>query len=269
MHVIKLSATSSGVSSIRDIVNKAKNDTKLKRETIVFMDEIHRFNKLQQDIFLPHIEAGSFKLIGTTTENPSYSLNSALLSRCRVFVLNKLTVSNIVEILSKAITSINGETYHSQENHLSSIPKDKLSYSSNSHFAIDKAVIEWLAEVCDGDARVALNGLELAVKTKVLYKPSSSNFVTITLQDVKESLKEAHTLSDKQSNNKHHLYSALHKSIKAGEANASLYWLARIMAVKEDPVDIARRLVRISSEDIGLADTDALGIYRTLSYLNN
>ncbi|XP_076240511.1 ATPase WRNIP1 [Calliopsis andreniformis] len=258
VRVVKLSATSSGVSSIRDAVNTAKNGTKLNHQTIVFMDEIHRFNKLQQDIFLPHVEAGTFTLIGTTTENPSYSLNSALLSRCRVFPLKKLTPSNIIDILSKAILLINGKIYDSEQEKCNNT-EDKLKFPSEPEFIINKTVINWLAEVSDGDARVALNGLELAVKTKVSNKQDFSHFKSITLENVKESLMQAHMLSDKQTNNTHHLYSALHKSIKAGNANASLYWLARIMAVKEDPVDIARRLVRISSEDVGLADPDALG----------
>lgn len=248
------------MSNIRNIVNTTKTKSKLSNQAIVFMDEIHRFNKLQQDIFLPHIEAGTFTLIGTTTENPSYSLNSALLSRCRIFVLHKLTVSNIVDILCKAISSINGEIYSFPQKTLLTNLKYNLSCSSKPCFSINQMVIDWLAEVCDGDARVALNSLELAVKSKVSNELSPSHLVSITLDDVKESLKKAHTLSDKH-NNTHHLYSALHKSIKAGKENASLYWLARIMAVKEDPVDVARRLVRISSEDIGLADPDALGIY--------
>ncbi|CAK9819826.1 ATPase WRNIP1 [Anthophora quadrimaculata] len=260
VHIAKLSATSSGVSNIRDIVNTAKDGAKLNHQTIVFMDEIHRFNKLQQDIFLPHVEAGTFTLIGTTTENPSYSLNSALLSRCRVFALNKLTESNIVEILCKAILSINGEVCNLKKTNLSNDSQNKSSCSSKPNFSINKTVIDWLAEVCNGDARVALNGLELAVKIKVSNESNSSDLVSITLDDIKESLKEAHMLCDKQSNNTHHLYSALHKSIKASNQNASLYWLARIMAIKEDPVDIARRLVRISSEEVGLADPDALGI---------
>nr|XP_031827701.1 ATPase WRNIP1-like [Nomia melanderi] len=260
VQVVKLSATSSGVNNIRQVVDKAKDGTKLNKQTIIFMDEIHRFNKLQQDIFLPHVEAGTFTLIGTTTENPSYSLNSALLSRCRVFPLNKLTTSNIMEILCKAILSINGEINDPQNKSLTNNSKDKTDSYPKRDFIINKTVIEWLAEVCDGDARVALNSLDLAIRTKVLNKFDASNFVSITLEDVKESLKQSHTLSDKQNNNIHHLYSALHESIKGGNANASLYWLARIMAIKEDPVDIARRLVRISSEDIGLEDPDALGI---------
>lgn len=260
VRIMNLSATSSGVSNIRNIVNTAKKGPKM-NQIILFMDEIHRFNKLQQDIFLPHVEAGTFTLIGTTTENPSYSLNSALLSRCRVFALNKLTTENMVAILCKAISSINGEIC----NFSLSNTKDKPNFNTKSHFSINKIVIDWLAEVCDGDARVALNGLELAVKTKVSNKSNSSHLVSITLEDVRDSFKLAHTLSDKQSNNTHHLYSALHKSITAGKENAALYWLARIMAVKEDPVDIARRLVRISSEDVGLADLDALGIFSMLT----
>lgn len=252
MHVVNLSATSSGVSNIRNIVNASKTKS-TNNQIIIFMDEIHHFNKLQQDIFLPHIEAGTFTLIGTTTENPSYSLNSALLSRCRVFALNKLTIPNIMEILCKAVSFINGEIHSSPQ---SINLRNILSCSSKPRFSINKMVLNWLAEICDGDARVALNSLELAVKNKISYE---INLVSITLEDVKESLKQVHTLSDKQNNNIHHLYSALHKSIRVGKENASLYWLARIMAVKEDPVDIARRLIRIASEDIGLADPDALG----------
>lgn len=251
--IIKLSAISCGVNNIRDVVNTSKSVSKKNSQTIVFMDEIHRFNKLQQDIFLPHVEAGTFTLIGTTTENPYYSLNSALLSRCRVFVLNKLTVSNIVQILCKAIISINGEIINLQHDDM----KDKANFKSRPHFSISKAVIDWLAEVCDGDARVALNGLDLAIKSKM---SDGSRSLLITLEDVKESLIKVHTLSDTQTNNSHHLYSALHKSIRAGKQNASVYWLARIIAIKEDPVNIARRLVRISSEDVGLADPNALGI---------
>ncbi|XP_017883511.1 ATPase WRNIP1-like isoform X2 [Ceratina calcarata] len=255
--IVKLSAISCGVNSIRDIVNTPKNVSKKNCQTIVFMDEIHRFNKLQQDIFLPHVEAGTFTLIGTTTENPYYSLNSALLSRCRVFILNKLTVSNIVQILCKAIVSINGEISNPQQKALLTDKEDKVNFKARPRFSINQTVIDWLAEVCDGDARVALNGLDLAIKSKV---SDESKSLSITLEDVKESLIKVHTLSDTQNNNSHHLYSALHKSIQAGQQNASIYWLARIVAIKEDPVNIARRLVRISSEDVGLADPDALGI---------
>lgn len=261
MHIVNLSAVSSGVKNIRDAVTTAKNKSKFGCKTIVFMDEIHCFNKLQQDIFLPHVEAGTFTLIGCTTENPSYSLNPALLSRCRVFVLNKLTECNIIEILHKAIEYMNGSIFGAQER---SEMNKELNFHSNLKFRINNDAIQWLAEACDGDARVALNTLELAVlaKTTNRFKTSCNN--DIILKDIKESLIKAHMLSEKETNQSHHLYSALHKSIRAGKANASLYWMARIMAAKEDPVNIARRLVRISSEDIGLADPDALGKKREL-----
>ncbi|KAK2582238.1 hypothetical protein KPH14_004584 [Odynerus spinipes] len=245
IRVVKLVATASGVGDIRKVVETAKNTSKFGHRTILCMDEIHSFNKLQQDIFLPHVEAGTFILIGTTTENPSYSLNSALLSRCRLFALNKLSVSDVNEILKKGIHYMDGRVHNSKD------------CNKTSKFIIHNDTIEWLAEICDGDARIALNGLELTIHAKNLSRESQS---TISLEDIKQGLIRTHTLVDKPSEQKHHLYSALHKSICAGKANASLYWLARIMAIKEDPVDIARRLVRISSEDVGLADPDALGV---------
>ncbi|XP_011167988.1 ATPase WRNIP1 isoform X2 [Solenopsis invicta] len=263
VHIVNLSAANSGVKNIRDAVTEAKNKLKLSDcKTIVFMDEIHCFNKLQQDIFLPHVEAGTFTLIGCTTENPSYSLNPALLSRCRVFMLNKLTKCNITEILHKTIERINGDTLYTQEQ-TSSKEQFKFHSRTKLKFHIDNNAVQWLAEACDGDARVALNALELAKlmrQADVLKTSSYNNNVTITLKDIKEGLMKAHLLSERETNQSHHLYSALHKSIRAGKKNAVLYWLARIMAVKEDPVNIARRLVRISSEDIGLADPDALGV---------
>lgn len=262
MNIVNLSAANSGVKSIRDAVTTAKNKSKVGCKTIVFMDEIHRFNKLQQDIFLPHVEAGTFTLIGCTTENPSYSLNPALLSRCRVFMLNKLTVCNVTEILYKALECINGCALNAGETGQTN-STEQIDFYSNTKFKfnIDSNTVQWLAEACDGDARVALNALELATLARQAdgLKASCDNNITITLKHIKEGLVKAHTLSEKEANQSHHLYSALHKSIRAGKVNASLYWMARIMAAKEDPVNIARRLVRISSEDIGLADPDALG----------
>ncbi|XP_050458368.1 ATPase WRNIP1-like isoform X2 [Cataglyphis hispanica] len=257
VHIVKLSANNSGVKNIRDAVITAKNKSRFGCKTIVFMDDIHCFNKLQQDIFLPHVEAGTFTLIGCTTENPSYSLNPALLSRCRVFVLNKLTECDITEILHKAIDYINGTKLNTQEK--TEMNRKQLQSHSNLKFCIDNDTIQWLVEACDGDARVALNTLELAVLAKKTDRLKTCNN-NIILKDIKENLIKAHVLSEKETSQSHHMYSALHKSIRAGKANASLYWMARIMAVKEDPVNIARRLVRISSEDIGLADPDALGV---------
>lgn len=262
IHIVNLSATSSGVKNIRDAVVAAKDKSKFGCKTIVFMDELHCFNKLQQDIFLPHVETGTFTLIGCTTENPSYSLNPALLSRCRVFMLNKLTKCDVTAILRKAIEYINDNTHDAQEKGRAS-KREQIKVDSNREhkFHIDNNIIQWLAEACDGDARVALNALELATLAKQAdgLKASRNNSITVTLDDVKEGLIKTHMLSEKETNQSHHMYSALHKSIRAGKASASLYWMARIMAAKEDPVNIARRLVRISSEDIGLADPDALG----------
>lgn len=262
MHIVNLSAASCGIKSIRDAVTAAKNKSKFGCKTIVFMDEIHCFNKLQQDIFLPHVEAGTFTLIGCTTENPSYSLIPALLSRCRVFMLNKLTKCNVTEILHKAIECMNGSTFDIQEKGQTN-SNEQIKFHSNAKckFYVDNNTVQWLAEACDGDARVALNALELATLAKQAnkLKASYNDNITITLEDIKQGLMKTHILSEKETNQSHHMYSALHKSIRAGKASASLYWIARIMAAKEDPVNIARRLVRISSEDIGLADPDALG----------
>ncbi|XP_011137915.1 ATPase WRNIP1 [Harpegnathos saltator] len=260
IHIVRLSAANSGVKNVRDAVTTAQNKSKFGYKTVVIMDKIHCFNKLQQDIFLPHVEAGTITLIGCTTENPSYSLNPALLSRCRVFMLYKLMESNIKEILHKAIGYINENVFDTGgENH-----RDHTMFypTLNSKFHIDKETLQWLSEACDGDAHVALNTLELAVLAKEPDKlrTSCNNDFKITVKDVRKYLIQTHLLSDEESSQSHHIYSALHKSIRAGKVNASLYWMARIMAAKEDPVNIARRLVRISSEDIGLADPDALGI---------
>lgn len=262
VHIVNLSAANSGVKNVRDAVTVAQNKSKFGYKTIVFMDKIHRFNKLQQDIFLPHVEAGTFTLIGCTTENPSYSLNPALLSRCRVFMLNKLTESNIKEILHRAIGCINGNVVDTSKARQGE-NREQIMFrpASNPKFHMDDEAVQWLSEACDGDAYVALNTLELAVLAKKSgrLKTSWNDGLAVTLKDVKENLIKTHLLSDEESKQSHHIYSALHKSIRAGKVSASLYWMARIMAAKEDPVNIARRLVRISSEDIGLADPDALG----------
>ncbi|XP_015584728.1 ATPase WRNIP1 isoform X3 [Cephus cinctus] len=257
---VKLSATSSGIGDIKEAVNEAKNEVKFGRQTIIFMDEIHRFNKLQQDIFLPHVEAGTITLIGATTENPSFSLNSALLSRCRVFVLEKLASTELISILQKAIVLMNGKIYDpSNSVNLESL---KTNVPEHINFLIDIQNIEWLANACDGNARVALGGLELAIQCKMMSNTASQsqNSQTITLEDIKRSLMRYQTVTDKRGDNCQDLISALQKSIRAGEANASLYWLARVMAAEEDPVCIARRLIRIATEDVGIIDPDALGI---------
>lgn len=251
---VKLSAAMANVNEVKEVITVASNELKFNRRTVVFLDEIHRFNKAQQDVFLPHVESGTITLIGATTENPSFSLNSALLSRCRVIVLEKLSASNLISILRKAVDSLNGIIYNPNQELESSerIPK----------FIVDEQTIEWLAETSDGDARIALGGLELAVQCKV---PSDEEFsehgsVTITLDDIKESLKKSHMLYDKKGEQHYDTISALHKSVRASDENASLYWLTRMMLGGEDPVYIARRLVRMACEDVGLADPKALGI---------
>lgn len=253
MRYVKLSAAMAGVNEVKEVITIASNELKFNRRTVIFMDEIHRFNKTQQDVFLPHVESGIITLIGATTENPSFSLNSALLSRCRVIVLEKLNTSNLMSILNRAVSSLEGTVYSSNKKLESAnqIPK----------FIIDEPTIEWLAETCDGDARIALSGLELAVQYKI---QSNEEFlqngpVTITLANIKEGLKKTHMLYDKRGDQHYDMISALHKSVRASDENASLYWLTRMILGGEDPVYIARRLVRMACEDIGLEDPKALG----------
>ncbi|KAK0084569.1 hypothetical protein PV325_006772 [Microctonus aethiopoides] len=253
---VKLSAAMVGVAEVKEATKIASNELKFGRRTVIFLDEIHRFNRAQQDIFLPSVESGTITLVGATTENPSFSLNSALLSRCRVIVMEKLTIDNLKNILNRAIADLKGLIYKESTNadikHSCNIPR----------FLIDEKTIQFLAETCDGDARIALGGLELAVQSIV---PNEDEFLTkgpatISLEDVKESLKKTHTLYDKSGEQHYDMISALHKSLRASDENAALYWLTRMMSGGEDPVYIARRLVRFSSEDVGLEDPKALGI---------
>ena len=246
---VKLSATTSGIADIREAVRNAAQQQKLGNRTIVFMDEIHRFNKLQQDIFLPHVEVGTFTLIGATTENPSFSLNSALLSRCRVFVLEQLMKEDMISIIEKGIQALDGRIDKIREANSNNLP---------GRFLVDQAAVHWLAEACGGDARVALGGLEIAVKMKN-FKEEKSKPWKLSIQDLKAGLEKSHTLADRKCDLNYDLLAAMQKSVRAGHENAALYWLARLMAGGEDPVYIARRLVRIASEDVGLADPEALG----------
>ncbi|XP_025987509.1 ATPase WRNIP1 isoform X2 [Solenopsis invicta] len=278
LRYVKLSAAMAGVQEVKEVIGIASNHAKYGQRTIVFMDEIHRFNKTQQDVFLPHVESGTITLIGATTENPSFSLNSALLSRCRVIVLHKLSIANLLSILKRAVISLKGIIHAldknestlrdtSEENALEQVGVDMDSASScDTKFIIDEPTIEWLAGTCDGDARIALGGLEMAVRCKAPNKEAeeAESFdigpTVITLNDVQESLKKTHMLYDKKGDNHYDMISALHKSVRASDENASLYWLTRMISGGEDPVYIARRLVRMASEDIGLADPKALGI---------
>ena len=226
---IKISAVSSGLKDLRKIIKEAEINKRLRGKTILFIDEIHRWNKSQQDALLPWIEQGVITLIGATTENPSFEVQNALLSRCRIFVLKKLSAQNIEKIIQRAL-------------------KDKEKGLGNLKLNITKNVIKLIAQMSDGDARVALNVLE--------YTSSVSS--TITSDLVKEAFQKSYLLYDKAGEEHYNLISALHKSLRGSDANAALYWLGRMLEAGEDPLYVARRLVRFASEDIGLANSRAL-----------
>lgn len=257
MRFVKLSATTVGVNDVKEVVKVAKNEQKFKRKTILFMDEIHRFNKLQQDIFLPHVESGTITLIGATTENPSFSLNSALLSRCRVVVLEKIVPEAMQQILERAVQEEGGEVKDMSD------PQSSSSLNPSSGFVISLEAIKWLSEICDGDARIALNSLQLALQATSTKAGSGEDLPLlqiITLEDIQEGIRKSHILYDRKGDQHYDMISALHKSIRASDDNAALYWCTRMIVGGEDPRFICRRLVRAASEDIGLADPNAVQV---------
>jgi len=226
---IQISAVSSGMKDLRAILERAEQNKRLGQKTILFIDEIHRWNKSQQDALLPHVEHGTIILIGATTENPSFEVRSALLSRCRVFVLHQLNKEHLVKII---LTTI----------------KNKEKGLGNLNLKIDKKTIETLANMSNGDARTAINALEYA----------SSLGKNIDLKMIKEAFQKSHLIYDKNGDEHFNIISALHKSMRGSDADAALYWLARMLEAGEDPLYVARRLVRFASEDIGLANSRAL-----------
>lgn len=226
---VRISAVSSGMKDLREVIERAKIDQRLGKRTILFIDEIHRWNKSQQDGLLPHIESGLITLIGATTENPSFEVRGALLSRCRVFIFKQLSEEDIASLVKRAL-------------------KDKKRGLGTEKIKIDKKAVDLLASVSNGDARVALNILE--------YAASVSERINVEL--VKEATQKAALLYDKDGEEHYNIISALHKSMRGSDANAALYWLARMVESGEDPLYIARRLVRFASEDIGLANSRAL-----------
>lgn len=234
---ISFSAVTFGVSELRNVVKEAKERLKFDRQkTILFVDEIHRWNKSQQDALLPHVEDGTVTLVGATTENPSFEVNSALLSRSRVFVLKQLETEDIVAILAAAIS-------------------DKERGLGHLKIKIDEEAIKQLALLANGDARTALNVLEIAVRAS---KPLKNGIIKLDKKSLKESLARNAHLYDKSGEQHYNIISALHKSLRGSDADAALYWLGRMMAAGEDPLYIARRLVRFASEDVGLANSRAL-----------
>lgn len=233
---LSFSAVDGTVSKIKKAMKEAASARELGQRTIVFVDEIHRFNKAQQDAFLPYVENGSIILIGATTENPSFEVNSALLSRCKVFVLKELTKDDIVTLLKNALKNPAG------------FGKQQIKISDDDLSAI--------AIFADGDARKSLNTLEMAV----LNGQRKNNVVTITTDDLAQLINKKFILYDKKGEEHYNIISALHKSMRNSDVDAAIYWLSRMLDGGEDPLYIARRLVRFASEDIGLADINALNI---------
>lgn len=223
---VKLSACTSGISDVKDVVKQAKSyqDT-FKKRTILFMDEIHRFNKLQQDAFLPHVENGTIILLGATTENPSFSLNNALLSRCRVVVLEKLEPNDIVKILQRALISFEAIEIKPDSHQNGSFEKiiEQLNYTPQ--LGITEECLQWIADISDGDARIALNSLEMCMKQAAAKRDETDVIKMITLDDIKEGIKKSHLLYDRAGDQHYDIISALHKSIRASDDNASLYWV--------------------------------------------
>ncbi len=234
---VPFSAVTSGIREIRQVMDgAAKTRAALGRRTVLFVDEIHRFNRAQQDAFLPYVENGTIILIGATTENPSFEINSALLSRVRVFVLNQLDAGEIVRILKQALT-------------------DAARGLGNLKITVSDDQLQRLAEHTGGDARAALNALELAATSAGADEQGQR---LITDENLREALQRASALYDKTGEQHYNVISAFIKSIRNSDADATLYWLARLIEAGEDPMFIARRIVHHASEDIGLADPQAL-----------
>lgn len=233
---IRFSAVLSGIKEIKQVMADAEKAAQYGSRTILFIDEIHRFNKAQQDAFLPYVEHGTIRLIGATTENPSFEVISALLSRCRVYTLRALTEDEIVTLLERAL-------------------QDNDRGLGNMRISSEDAALRLIASYSSGDARNALNGLEVAAK---LAGTRAEKIITPEIAT--EALQQRTLLYDKQGEEHYNLISALHKSVRNSDVDASLYWLGRMMQSGEDPMYIARRVVRMAVEDIGLAAPEALNL---------
>ncbi len=231
---IEFSAVLAGIKEIKQVMADAGKAASWGTRTILFIDEIHRFNRAQQDAFLPWVERGSIRLIGATTENPSFEINSALLSRCRVYTLNQLTDEQILTLLRRALA-------------------DSARGIGGRHIAAGEGALELIAGYASGDARNALNALEVAAKL-------AGDDKTITRAAATEALQQRVLMYDKQGDEHYNLISALHKSVRNSDADAALYWLGRMLKAGEDPLYVARRIVRMAVEDIGLAAPEALNL---------
>ena len=234
---IDFSAVTSGIKEIKNVMSQAENNRKFGHKTIVFVDEIHRFNKAQQDAFLPFVEKGSIILIGATTENPSFEINSALLSRCKVFVFKPLETEDLVVLLKRALT-------------------DKRGFG-NEKININDEFLPMIAEFSNGDARSALSTLEMVILNGDIDENGEIN---ITKETLEQCISKKSLLYDKNGEEHYNIISALHKSMRNSDPDAAVYWLARMLEAGEDPLYVARRVIRFASEDIGLADPHALQI---------
>ncbi len=240
---IEFSAVLAGIKEIKQVMADAEKASQFGSRTILFIDEIHRFNKAQQDAFLPYVERGAIRLIGATTENPSFEINAALLSRCRVYTLQALSQEDIIALLQRALTD--------SERGLGALG-----------LTADEGALEAMASYSSGDARNALNALEVASKLALARaageKPRGENVITKEL--AAEALQQRVLLYDKKGEQHYDVISALHKSVRNSDADAALYWLGRMLAAGEDPMYVARRVVRMAVEDIGLAAPEALNL---------
>ena len=235
-HFVALSAVFSGVKEVKQVFKEAEYQQRaFSRPTILFVNEIHRFNKAQQDAFLPHVEKGSITLIGATTENPSFEVISPLLSRSRVVVLQPLSESDLMQLLKRAL-------------------REEKRGLGSLHLSCTDETLGLIATHANGDARVALNALEVAAS--LIDSESDSD---LTPEIVREALQKKTFLYDKSGEEHFNLISALHKSLRNSDPDASLYWLTRMLEAGEDPLFVARRMIRFASEDVGLADPGAVG----------
>lgn len=233
---IDFSAVTSGIKEIRQVMEQAERNRRFGEKTILFVDEIHRFNKAQQDAFLPFVERGSIVLIGATTENPSFEVNGALLSRCKVFVLQPLKPEELVKLIKHALTDERG--------------------FGGQNVSIGDDLIEAIANFANGDARSALSTLEMAV----LNGEMTENGISVTAETVEQCTSKKSLLYDKTGEEHYNLISALHKSMRNSDPDAAVYWLARMLEAGEDPLYVARRVTRFAAEDVGLADPRALEV---------
>lgn len=245
---VNFSAVTSGIKEIKEVMQQAENDRRGGRRTVLFVDEIHRFNRAQQDAFLPYVEKGSIVLIGATTENPSFEVNGALLSRCKVFVLKELSEENLCALLHRALTAPEG--------------------FGNLSITMTQQQITAIAAFANGDARTALNTLEMAVLNSQMQPDGS---MIVTDEGLEQCVSKKSLLYDKSGEEHYNMISALHKSMRNSDVDAAIYWMLRMLEGGENPLYIARRLIRFASEDVGMADPNALqlavNVYQACHFL--